>query len=365
MSLRRTSLTRSNRFWCLTIKQSTNEQFPWEFISTWSVVGGKIQENSKLISGTFESAISKFETRVKTQINKHGYTLSSDEWAEGYGPTAVPETPTFTSNDRPSAMLCASIKTIDDLKWWHSYVYVQPKLDGVRGILRDGVFYSRNGQIFVGLDHILGPPGITLDGELYAHDVPFNALSGLIRSHNGDKSAVNFHVFDIVDHQTPFEQRLYMLNTLELHHTIQRVTTYAANTAEEIRSAYTAFMADGYEGIIIRNPHGMYKNSRSSDIVKYKDFIDAEFVVHDITCSATGKEEGAIIFILRTRDGKTFNARPKGTHEERRSWWDNRESMAFIGHLYRVRYQELTEYGVPRFPVGIGFVYDREAESSF
>jgi DNA ligase-1 len=45
--------------------------------------------------------------------------------------------------------------------------------------------------------------------------------------------------------------------------------------------------------------------------------------------------------------------RPRGTHEDRADLFKDGDS--YIGKKLTVRYQELTEDGIPRFPVGIAF----------
>jgi DNA ligase-1 len=45
--------------------------------------------------------------------------------------------------------------------------------------------------------------------------------------------------------------------------------------------------------------------------------------------------------------------RPRGTHEERAVLLNNAGS--YVAKKLTVRYQELTDDGIPRFPVGISF----------
>ena len=52
-----------------------------------------------------------------------------------------------------------------------------------------------------------------------------------------------------------------------------------------------------------------------------------------------------------TEEGELFKARPKGTREQRTLWFDNADS--YIGATLTVRYFEMTDDGIPRFPVGI------------
>lgn len=60
--------------------------------------------------------------------------------------------------------------------------YVQPKLDGVRAILKDGKLTSRNGKQIVSCPH-LEIDNLFLDGELYNHSLKedFNKIISLTR----------------------------------------------------------------------------------------------------------------------------------------------------------------------------------------
>lgn len=66
--------------------------------------------------------------------------------------------------------------------------YVQPKLDGVRAILKDGKLTSRNGKQIVSCPH-LEIPNWFLDGELYSHKLKedFNKIISLLVSLNQRK----------------------------------------------------------------------------------------------------------------------------------------------------------------------------------
>ena len=60
-----------------------------------------------------------------------------------------------------------------------------------------------------------------------------------------------------------------------------------------------------------------------------------------------------MLWICETPEGKRFTCRPRGTHEERKVWFKN--GAAYVGKKLTVRFQELSDGGVPRFPVGIAF----------
>jgi DNA ligase-1 len=52
-----------------------------------------------------------------------------------------------------------------------------------------------------------------------------------------------------------------------------------------------------------------------------------------------------------TENGDLFKTRPRGTREERTEYFDNGDD--YIGATLTVRYFEMTDDGIPRFPVGI------------
>jgi len=57
-----------------------------------------------------------------------------------------------------------------------------------------------------------------------------------------------------------------------------------------------------------------------------------------------------VIWKCKTKEGKEFEVRPVGTVESRSELLKNASKC--IGKFLTVTYQELSEFGVPRFPVG-------------
>ena len=68
--------------------------------------------------------------------------------------------------------------------------------------------------------------------------------------------------------------------------------------------------------------------------------------------SGTGLEKGCVIWICETKEKKRFSVRPVGTFEERRKLF--LKAKSFIGKFLTVKYQELSDYNIPVFGVGIG-----------
>jgi DNA ligase-1 len=113
---------------------------------------------------------------------------------------------------------------------------------------------------------------------------------------------------------------------------------------------FQEFIAEGYEGAMLRNSNGPYKqNNRSSDLQKYKEFQEEEYKIVDFT-QGEGRDEGTVIWICEIADGTRFNVRPRGTVEHRKDLFNNASKS--IGSALTVIFQELSKFGVPRFPVG-------------
>ena len=63
-------------------------------------------------------------------------------------------------------------------------------------------------------------------------------------------------------------------------------------------------------------------------------------------------EKGLVIWIVELPNKKTCNVVPLGTTEYRKDLYKNAEK--YIGSLLTVIFQEYTNDGIPRFPVGKG-----------
>jgi len=239
-------------------------------------------------------------------------------------------------------------------------VYVQPKLDGIRCLVyqKEGqwVFQSRNHTVFQSFPHLEKslPIGMILDGELYRHGLDFQAITSIVRKKDHpDLSQLQYHVYDIVCEGT-FEERykrLIGLKDMNLVLTESR----PVHSVDEIERYHEDCVERGYEGIMIRNPKGLYKQARSKDLLKYKHFKTDEFLVVGHT---VGKGD-IVVFECSTKETKNekrFGVMMKATLEDKQEMLTNIQE--YYGKWLTVKYQELSKDGVPRFPVGIGWRID-------
>lgn len=253
-------------------------------------------------------------------------------------------------------------KAFDNGKHLRFPLYIQPKIDGLRCLAHPCGLFSRTGCPFLGLDAIqndlktyfLEQGGCVVDGELYSDEMPFEELSGYCRRQKEIPSGkkVVFHVFDVIPPtDMAFEDRLHRFPKQTEH--IRWVPTRQIEKPKQIEENLKKFVEEGYEGIILRNPKGVYrKGHRSWDLQKYKLFKEEEFEITGFT-EGTGREKGLVVWECRTPQGKTFHVRPEGDHEGRRDLFQN--ASTHIGKKLTVVFQEYTKDNLPRFPVAKAF----------
>lgn len=240
--------------------------------------------------------------------------------------------------------------------------YIQPKIDGCRGIFYNKMIYSRKGKEFINLIHIIEEIHdcpFVLDGELYSNIFNFQDFCGLIKKKKIDDEDkenmkhIVYIIYDIVSDED-FEERYNKLKKYfdkNKFKYVKLLLTEECKNRDEINKKKDEYIKNGYEGIIIRNKIGKYKqNCRSPDLQKYKNFFDKEYEIIGYK-KGEGVENGCVIWICKTDEGNKFNVRPSGKFEERKSIYKNADK--YVGKMLTVKYQELSSDNVPRFPVGI------------
>ena len=233
-------------------------------------------------------------------------------------------------------------------------IFSQPKLDGVRCIVRSDGMWSRNGKQIISAPHIFESlkslfkhdPYLILDGELYANgDVAdFNTIIYCVRKTKTTKK-IQYWIYDIPSDNNVFTKRFKTLNKLKLPKCCIVVQTDQVDNINDIAAYYSDYMSDGFEGQILRTD-SLYENKRSKGLLKHKTFEDAEFKILGVV-EGLGKLSGKVGKLQFEINGKPFDSAVNGDHEYLEQLFKHKK---LIGKKATVKYFELTEDGLPRFP---------------
>jgi ATP-dependent DNA ligase len=342
--------------------------------------GGAVQTDTKTVSEG-KNLGKKNETTPLEQAILEARTTWNKKQAEGY---VVVASNSSSSNSAAASMpasrateliLSAPLPMLAN-KWPERKKYiqfpclVQPKYDGTRTIAMCGLeegpcLFSRQRKAYAHLEHIQAivrklPKGLILDGELFTTKAHFQTIVGLAKKKTLTEedrvqhNLLELHCYDIVDPVKPFHERYAILQDLFrtiIGSTLQLCPTKEVAKESELKPAHDAYVAAGYEGLMIRNKTGLYAvGDRSNDLLKMKEFEDDEFKIIGFY-EADGAEKGCVMWRCVTPKGVEFGCRPEGTREDRQELF--KHGVEYVGKMLTVRYQNLTPDGVPRFPVGI------------
>ena len=285
--------------------------------------------------------------------------------------------------------------------------WASPKFDGIRMIVRDGQALSRTLKPIpnAALSALFSDPRLSgLDGEIVAG--PCNAADAMqttmsaFSTHDAVADGVVFHVFDYVD---DFERpTLSYLDRLSIaadkcaaigpH--VQLVQHFPVHTWEEAEAMMHAYIADGYEGLMLRDPAALYKFGRSTEkeqiLIKLKPFEDAEGEVigyyereHNEneqtrdergyakrSTHKAGKTKagmlGGVVVRLHGWPAEHFKLGNGWSEDERIAIWN--EIMAgneavVMGKLAKYKFQREGSKEKPRIPVWLGWRHPDDAGS--
>ena len=249
--------------------------------------------------------------------------------------------------------------------------YTQPKLDGIRCIIKADGMWTRTGKKIVSCPHVFDEletvfemqPDLIFDGELYNHQFKhdFNKITSLVKKTKptlsdleASKHLIEYHIYDLPSSNKSFDGRLEDLQDLisDLFNcfsssSVVYVTTQEVNNQKELDEFYHDWMEEGYEGQMIRT-NSNYENKRSKTLLKRKEFSDDEFKILAVN-EGTGKLAGRVGHMMfKSKSGHYFSSTVNGTQEYLSELWEQRDEL--IGKFATVKYFNLTPDGVPRFP---------------
>lgn len=280
-------------------------------------------------------------------------------------------------------MLAATIKDITDVKF---PVYASPKLDGIRGVVIDGVLKSRSlkgiPNAYVSerfsKDEFSGLDGELILGSPTAKDV-YRQSNGACARHDGTPD-VKFYVFDYYPSTEGFGGRLDSVTSLAMGESNLVVVEHTLiNNAVDLITFENDCLEFGYEGLILRSPSGEYKFGRSTmkqqGMMKLKRFTDSEAEILEVieerentnekvtnelgrskrSSHAAGKIGKDTAGGFRVRDivsGVEFDIGSGLSDEDGRYYWTNRKTV--VGRVIKYKSFLVGVKDKPRHPVYLG-----------
>lgn len=235
-------------------------------------------------------------------------------------------------------------------------LYASPKLDGYRAMVVNGKLLSRAlkpvPNAFTaarfGLKSLNGLDGELILGDPAAKDV-FNKTGRALRTHDGEPD-VRFYCFDLWDSKESYANRNRLLARHCEDEHIVPVASKLVLDEKELLEFEAETLEQGYEGLILRSPDGLYKFGRSTmkegGMLKLKRFTDDEAKVVGVyeemhndneahtnelgrTFRSTHQEnlvgKGTAGGFLCTKDGALFKCGTGLTDEAAAMWWARRQ----------------------------------------
>jgi len=273
-------------------------------------------------------------------------------------------------------------------------VLASPKIDGIRCLIVNGKAVTRSLKPIPN-EHIrsmlekYAPDGA--DGEIVVGD-SFNATTSAVMSRDGEPAFTYFVFDDCKESFAPVLFRLRcnaMIDILDYYRknvgtptagsSIQWLPQIPISGPDQLQAYYVKCLTEGYEGVMIRDPLGVYKHGRSTKregiLLKLKPFADAEAVVVRIdelqhnenaaetnalglterSTAASGKSGGGTMGRLLVRavtgdySGKEFFIGTGFDSKLRAEIWA--APQKFLGRKLTFKYQAHGSVDLPRIPV--------------
>jgi ATP-dependent DNA ligase len=272
----------------------------------------------------------------------------------------------YTRRPRTGCMLAYPFEEKRLLKWQLPYI-VQRKYNGERCICEvshNSVnLISSTGLPILTAPHIISafrnwPPGI-YDGEIYRHGA-FQQLGLRKGSVTPEHYENKFILFDTKNNNLCQITRLVELSQhydLTTASPIELAPYWAVNALDEVQEILAESMALGFEGIVLREAYAFYQEKRTTTMMKIKPRSKDTYCIvacleeYDIQNNPKGTLGS---FQVIDTDGKTFCVGSGFTAAQRKSYWQHRNEL--IGKSIDVKYQALTDRGVPWFPVFVDII---------
>ena len=294
-------------------------------------------------------------------------------------------------NNIPKPQLAKQADKVTNPKVFDKEYYASRKIDGLRALIymgEDGNLHtqSRGSMNYdSAMCEILQHPklielfkereGLILDGECFKMGMSLQNINSIARTQKTavDYSILQYYLYDIVDLNSTFEERLAEMNDIkdELGLTfdperefqegelrIQFVPQVPISGWNNIKKLHDEYVSEGWEGVVIRLADSPYKpNSRSNNMLKIKSYQDMEVKVIGYELGLRGTEDMTFRCVLE--NGIEFLAKPHGDRSIKEEYVENFESY-YKGRYATIKYFYLSDTGVPLQPSLAYFKIDED-----
>lgn len=244
----------------------------------------------------------------------------------------------------------------------------QPKLNGERGrtewFADEPYLFSSYGNDFRFIDHIRNEIAVLshalkdkpkFDGEVYVHGWPRERIDSALRrkkNRNAEVESLQYHIFDYQGTGDLQFQRLRALGTVEqrireLDLKSIRIVPYGVCSATNWLVHAECYIEEGYEGIILRNPFGVYCDKRSANLIKFKPTERDEYLILGLNqeYSIDGIPKNSVgSFAVTGDDQVQFDVGAGGLgQKEKERLWSIREEI--VGKKLLVKHELLKTSG--------------------
>ena len=266
-------------------------------------------------------------------------------------------------------MLCSGFdqKLVDKVQF---PALVQTKMDGMRfnAIVRDGKveYRSRNGkeiQLLGKLDmdfiSLAGDVDCVFDGELLVVSdggiLDRQTGNGILNKANkgtiSDKEAsmVRATVWDVIPYAyfvdghcpTPYGTRMESLNVMVDTHQPEKVSlvdSWEVENYEEAKTLFEGLLADGQEGIILKDRRGVWEDKRAKHQIKFKGELECDLKIVAVE-EGTGKYAGLLgAIICESADGVVkVNVGSGFNDDHRKNLWKENLVDKIVAVKYNAR----------------------------
>lgn len=217
-------------------------------------------------------------------------------------------------------------------------------------------------------------PNIILDGELYCHGKTLQQISGAARMEKNayDSDWLQYWIYDCYDKSNPemiaSDRYRFLVKNLdyftqgdeedEVTSDFYILSQLEVSGEDNIWKFHDQFVAEGFEGCVIRDPNCPYKpNGRTNNMLKFKNYKSDEFLVVGYELGLRGSED--MTFICELPDSRTFKAMPVGDRATKEEYVQNFDSK-YKGHLVECTYFNYSDEGIPTQPKARVFRFDLE-----